>query len=147
FNGRPGGKREGKRYWRRVAYVRQHPFMIHDTVRVNITLDEKEYDPERLQKAINWAGLDEVMKKWPDGVDTLISEHGKNISGGQRQRIALARAFYKNADLYLLDEPCSELDDTSEEQLLHQFRRLAGEGKLVIMITHNKKSLSWCNKT
>jgi ABC-type bacteriocin/lantibiotic exporter with double-glycine peptidase domain len=147
FNDMPGGGKEGQRYWRHIAYVRQHPFIIHDTLRVNITLDEEKHDPDRLQQAIQWSGLDEVMKKWPDGIDTLISENGKNISGGQRQRIAIARAFYKNADLYLLDEPCSELDDASEEQLLHQFRRLAAEGKMVVMITHNKESLAWCNRT
>ena len=73
-------------------------------------------------------------------------ENGKNISGGQQQRIAIARALYKNADLVLLDEPFNELDEESEISLLEHFQDLAQKGKLIILITHNKKSLSYCNK-
>ena len=73
-------------------------------------------------------------------------ENGKNISGGQQQRIAIARALYKNADLILLDEPFNELDEDSERLLLEHFRELAQQGKLIVLITHNKKSLSYCSQ-
>ena len=76
----------------------------------------------------------------------MIMENGKNISGGQQQRIAIARALYKNADLILLDEPFNELDEESETMLLDHFHQLAQQGKLVILITHNKQSLIRCNK-
>ena len=76
----------------------------------------------------------------------MIMESGKNISGGQRQRIAIARALYKPADLIILDEPFNELDEASERRLLCHFRYLTQNGKMVILITHNKQSLAYCNK-
>src|SRR6185312_11738051 len=133
-----------RRYWDRIAYVKQQPFMLHDSVLVNITLQERGYDEERLRNAVAVAGLDELLAKLPGGLHGIIAEHGKNISGGQRQRIAIGRAIYKQADLILLDEPCSELDEASEERLLLQLRSLAGAGKMILMITHNVQSLSFC---
>jgi len=140
---RPGRKA----YWKDIAYVKQQPFILHDTILVNITLQEHGYDEERLRNAVALSGLDELIKKLPGGLNARVTENGKNISGGQRQRIAIARAVYKQADLILLDEPFSELDEASEDRLLRRFGQLAAEGKLVIMITHNKQSLSYCSNT
>jgi ABC-type bacteriocin/lantibiotic exporter with double-glycine peptidase domain len=58
----------------------------------------------------------------------------------------IARALYKKADVFILDEPFSELDEASEERLLGYFRQLTAAGKIVILITHNKKSLSYCDR-
>jgi ABC-type bacteriocin/lantibiotic exporter with double-glycine peptidase domain len=145
INGIVTNQQDRRKYWKKIAYVKQQPFILHDTILVNITLQEHSYDEERLTSAIALSGLDELIKKLPGGLNAKVSENGKNISGGQRQRIALARALYKDADLILLDEPFSELDETSEERLLRRFRQLAADGKAVIMITHNLQSLSYCN--
>jgi len=136
-----------RRYWKHIAYVKQQPFILHDTLLVNITLQEKGYDEERLKSAIVLSGLDELIKKLPDGLNACITENGKNISGGQRQRIAIARALYKQADLILLDESMSELDEDSENLLLQRFAQLAAAGRMVILITHNQQSLSYCSDT
>jgi len=146
FNGKPTDLQQRQAHWARIAYVKQQPFILHDTILVNITLDENSYDEERLQAAITMTGLDAVIERLPGGIHARITENGKNISGGQRQRIALARALYKEADLILLDEPFSELDEASEEILLRRFARLAEAGRMIIMITHNKQSLAWCNQ-
>jgi ABC-type bacteriocin/lantibiotic exporter with double-glycine peptidase domain len=145
INGIVTSQQDRRKYWKKIAYVKQQPFILHDTILVNITLQEHSYDEERLTSAIGLSGLDELIKKLPGGLNAKVSENGKNISGGQRQRIALARALYKDADLILLDEPFSELDEASEERLLRRFRQLAADGKAVIMITHNLQSLSYCN--
>jgi len=147
FNGTVIAPSDLKKYWPRIAYVKQQPFIIHDSLLANITLGEEAPDRERLESAILLSGLDDLIKRLPRGIDSTITESGKNVSGGQRQRIALARALYKDADLIILDEPFSELDEASEERLLDRFRQLAGEGKMIIMITHNKQSLAWCNRT
>jgi ABC-type bacteriocin/lantibiotic exporter with double-glycine peptidase domain len=76
----------------------------------------------------------------------VITEGGKNISGGQQQRIAIARALYKEAELLLIDEPFNELDEVSADLLARHFKQLASSGKMVIMITHDSKCLSYCNK-
>jgi ABC-type bacteriocin/lantibiotic exporter with double-glycine peptidase domain len=135
-----------KKYWPSISYVRQQPFLIHDTILKNITLDESGYDREKLESAVKISGLDELIAKLPGGLEKVITENGKNISGGQQQRIALARALYKDAELILLDEPFNELDEASEIALLEHFRHVANAGKLVIIITHNTKSFTYCDK-
>ncbi len=145
FNGKKMEHQERRDYWKKIAYIKQQPFILHDSLLTNITLDEDVAEEQRLVQILQVSGLDAVVDQLPGGIDTLIAENGKNISGGQRQRIAIARALYKEADVYILDEPFSELDEGSEERLLGYFRQLAIEGKIVILITHNKKSLSWCN--
>jgi len=141
-------KKESLRaYWPSISYVRQQAFFIHDTLLRNITLEEDGYNQSNLEYAIKVAGLAQFIAQAPEGLEKMIMENGKNISGGQQQRIAIARALYKNADLILLDEPFNELDEESEISLLEHFREIAQQGKLIILVTHNKKSLSYCTKT
>jgi ABC-type multidrug transport system fused ATPase/permease subunit len=146
FNEKVSDRGQIRAYWKHIAYVKQQPFIINDTILANVILDDEKHEAERLQHALALSGLDEFVERLPGGIHGRISENGKNISGGQRQRIAIARALYKKADLIILDEPFSELDEVAEERLLSHFRQLAREGICVILITHNKKSLSWCNK-
>jgi ABC-type bacteriocin/lantibiotic exporter with double-glycine peptidase domain len=147
FNEETTDQQDIKSYWPSMAYVRQQNFLIHDTVLKNITLEENEHDEKRMAYALKTSGLDEVLKEFPEGIQKIIAENGKNISGGQQQRIVLARALYKNADLILLDEPFSELDESSEIKLLQHFRDIAASGKIVVIITHNQQSLRYCTKT
>ncbi|HKZ65255.1 MAG TPA: ABC transporter ATP-binding protein [Chitinophagaceae bacterium] len=135
-----------KIYWPSIAYVRQQAFFIHDTLVRNITLEEDGHDKNNLEYAVKVSGLNNFIAQFPEGLHKMITENGKNISGGQQQRITIARALYKNADLILLDEPFNELDEDSEISLLKHFRELAHQGKLIILVTHNKKSLSYCTK-
>jgi ABC-type bacteriocin/lantibiotic exporter with double-glycine peptidase domain len=136
-----------QRYWRHISYVKQQPFLIHDTIRNNVTLNGYPSREQALQEAIRVSGLCDLIATYPEREHKMITESGKNISGGQRQRIAIARALYKSADLIILDEPFNELDEASEHRLLGHFRELAESGKMVILITHNKESLTYCNKT
>jgi ABC-type multidrug transport system fused ATPase/permease subunit len=135
-----------QRYWGDISYVKQQQLMIYDSILNNITLAENSYDAKRLENAINVAGLRELIDKYPERIDKIMSEDGKNISGGQRQRIAIARALYKNAGLIILDEPFKELDRNSENLFLQHFARLSEQGTIIVLITHNKESLSFCNK-
>jgi ABC-type bacteriocin/lantibiotic exporter with double-glycine peptidase domain len=138
--------RECQQYWKGISYVKQQQLMIYDSIINNIVLAENFYDTERLESAINVAGLGELIDKCPEGMNTIISEDGKNISGGQRQRIAIARALYKDSDLIILDEPFNELDRNSEDLLLQHFIKLSKQGKMILLIAHNNESLSFCNK-
>jgi ABC-type transport system involved in cytochrome bd biosynthesis fused ATPase/permease subunit len=132
--------------WPYISYVKQQPFFIHDTVLRNITLEEDKYDTQRLQFALAASGLDKLTKEWAEGLEKIIAENGKNISGGQRQRVAIARALYKDAQLLILDEPFSELDEESECLMLESLKRVTQQGKTVLLVTHNAKALSACTK-
>lgn len=132
--------------WHNISYVQQRAFFLNDTIIRNITLQETGHDTARLMQAIQISGLHELIIKSAEGLDKVIAEDGKNISGGQRQRIALARALYKDADLIILDEPFNELDRKSENCILNHLKELAQSGKMIILITHDKESLSFCNK-
>jgi ABC-type multidrug transport system fused ATPase/permease subunit len=147
INGEATDPATRQRYWRHIAYVKQQPFLIHDSIRNNVTLNGQPFREKELQEAIRLSGLDSLIATFPEKENKVITESGKNISGGQRQRIAIARALYKSADLIILDEPFNELDEESERRLLCHFRYLTQNGKMVILITHNKQSLAYCNKT
>lgn len=146
INNKPVDSEAIKNYWPGIACVRQQGFFIHDTLIRNITLEEDDHDNALLQNALMVSGLDEVMKQFPEGREKMITENGKNISGGQQQRVAIARALYKNAPLILLDEPFNELDEEATQSLLEHFKKMAAGGKTILMITHDKKSLLYCNK-
>jgi ABC-type multidrug transport system fused ATPase/permease subunit len=147
INGKPADPETLRSYWRRIAYVQQHPFLLHDTILKNITLSDEPYDEDRLQKAVDAAGLRQIDPSSGEQLTKMITENGKNISGGQRQRIAFARALYKDADLLILDEPFSELDEAAEKEMLCYCLQLVREGKIVLLITHHKKNLSLCHQT
>ncbi|HEY2721726.1 MAG TPA: ABC transporter ATP-binding protein [Chitinophagaceae bacterium] len=140
------GAKITREYWPSISYVRQQSFFIHDTAIRNITLEEETSNKRQLESSMNVSGVETMMERFPEGIHKMITENGKNISGGQQQRIALARALYKDADLFLLDEPFNELDEASANTLLKHFRELSKNGKIVIMITHDKQSLAYCNK-
>lgn len=147
INGQRTDAVERQRYWPRIAYVKQQPFLIHDTILNNVTLNSHPVRGKDWQEAVRASGLDSLMAGHAEKEQRMIAENGKNISGGQRQRIAIARALYKKADLVILDEPFNELDEESEHRLLAYFQQLAKKGKMVILITHNQQSLNYCTKT
>ena len=131
----------------RISYVKQQHFFLHGSVAENITFEEANYDRKRLNDILAVTGIDQIIHLFPHGLDTVITENGKNLSGGQRQRFMLARALYKDFDLLILDEPFSELDKAAEMKLLKQLRILADIGKIILLITHNTEAFSFCNKT
>jgi len=147
FNGEEICNGTTKQFWPHIAYVKQQTFLIHDTISRNITLEETVSDKQKLEWALQVAGVETIIKYDTKGGDKIITENGKNISGGQQQRIAIARALYqKDTDLYLLDEPFNELDEVSTITFLKLFKELAGKGKIIVLITHDQNSLAYCNK-
>ena len=101
------------------------------------------YDENKFKNVSELSGFKKII----NGEATkVVRENGKNISGGQRQRIAFARALYKDSDLLILDEPFSEVDEAAEIEMITQLRKIAQQGKIVVLITHNKDCLPYCTK-
>jgi len=130
-----------------LSYVDQNVFILNDTIAENIAYGEEkeDIDRDRVMEALKQAQLWDFVEKLDLGIETIVGEEGKLLSGGQRQRIAIARAFYKKADILVLDEASAPLDVETERQLFDFLYSL--KGKLtVIMIAHRLSTLKSCDK-
>lgn len=145
FNGKITAFSDRRQYFGSISYLKQQPFFINDTIVKNITLAD-DLNPSRLADAMTISGVDKLVAQYPDSIHKQITENGRNISGGQGQRIMLARALYHEFDLLILDEPFSELDELSEREVLGKLGKVTKEGKMILLITHNKENLAYCNK-
>jgi len=136
-------------YQKRVGVIFQDYNRYQMTCRENIGMGNLELmdDDLRIMDSIHKADADEVINNLHDGIDTSLGtwfNHGIELSGGQWQKIALARAFLRNADMYILDEPSSALDPLSEYEVFKKSSDLIKD-KIGIFITHrliNVKKIS-----
>ena len=124
------------------------------TVGENVVLDEdeasieKKYKPEVLQ-ALDYSGFTSRLEKLPQGLATELTtefeKDGIDLSGGESQKLAIARAFYKDARIVILDEPSSALDPIAEYQL-NKTMLQAAEGKSVVFISHRLSTTRHANR-
>jgi thiol reductant ABC exporter CydD subunit len=122
--------------WRRhVAWVPQRPHLFARTVAENIRLGRPDASNAHIAAALDAAGLTDVVRRLPRGVDTPLGEGGAGLSAGERQRLALARAFVRNAPLLVLDEPTSSLDNETEADVLDAIRQLIF-GRTALIVAH-----------
>jgi ATP-binding cassette subfamily C exporter for protease/lipase len=105
-----------------------------------------ELDSRKIIEAGRYAGIHEMVLRFPKGYDTLLGPGGLGLSGGQKQRIGLARAVYGTPAMIVLDEPNSNLDEAGEVALVHALRSLKNAGSTVIMITHRPSVLGMVDK-
>ena len=97
----------------------------------------EEFPEEQLKKAIQLAGLTEFVDSLDQGLDTVISENGKNVSGGQIQRIGIARLIIRNYDVIIADEITANLDENTTEAIMNNLLSLQC---MLIVITHDTRS-------
>ena len=133
--------------WRsNISYIPQSIYLIDDTLKNNVAFFENsEIDSIKYKKALKDAQLSSFVNNLKNKDLEIVGERGAKISGGQMQRIALARALYKEADLFILDEATNALDEANEEKILEIISKLKKD-KLIIIISHNKKTLKICDK-
>ncbi|MFH5833504.1 ABC transporter ATP-binding protein [Halalkalibaculum sp. DA3122] len=130
-----------------IGYIPQSIYLADDTLRRNIAfgLPEHEIDDEKIARAIKSAQLGRLLKNLPDGLDTIIGEHGARLSGGQRQRVGIARALYHNPEVLVMDEATSALDNITEQQVTKAIESLIGE-RTIIMIAHRLTTVMNCDR-
>ncbi|KAF2896736.1 hypothetical protein ILUMI_09443 [Ignelater luminosus] len=129
----------------KISYASQEPWLFAETISQNIlfgqSLDRKRYD-----KVIEVCALVPDIALLPYGDKTIIGERGVTLSGGQRARINLARAIYRNADIYLLDDPLSAVDTHVGKQIFKDCILEFLKNKCVILVTHQLQYLKDFNK-
>ncbi|MEU5533002.1 thiol reductant ABC exporter subunit CydD [Streptomyces sp. NPDC020362] len=123
-----------------VGLCAQDAHLFDSTVRENLLLARKDATEADLRDALARARLLDWVDGLPDGLDTLIGEHGARLSGGQRQRLALARALLADFPVLVLDEPAEHLDLPTADALTADLLA-ATEGRTTLLITHRLAGL------
>ncbi len=123
----------------RVGLVSQDVFLFNLSVRENIAFNCQITDEELMQVCVK-ADCWDFVSSMPNGLDTKITEGGRNLSGGQRQRLSIARALAHKPDIYIFDEPTSALDGASAKKIWELAFELA-QSSCVLFITHNLTSV------
>ncbi|MFD3544990.1 thiol reductant ABC exporter subunit CydD [Streptomyces sp. NPDC058655] len=124
----------------RVGLCAQDAHIFDSSVRENLRLARTGANEAELRDALAAARLLEWADGLPDGLDTLVGEHGERISGGQRQRLALARALLADFPVLVLDEPAEHLDPATADALTDDLLA-ATEGRTTVLITHRLAGL------
>jgi ATP-binding cassette, subfamily C, bacterial len=130
----------------KIGYVPQDVELFDGTVSQNIARMHSEFSPEAVVQAAKFAGAHGLIAQLPDGYNTDIGIGGSKLSGGQRQRIALARAFYGDPKLIILDEPNANLDTAGEDALSSSLKNARERGLSIIFISHRSSILSIADK-
>ncbi len=118
-----------------IAVVLQETELFNLSLLDNIT-GLKSVDSDLIELALEISQLKDVLKKLPDGLDTLVGEKGYKLSGGERQRLGIARAICKNAPILLLDEATSALDSKTEKKIMDKLMAKFSNEKTLIIIAH-----------
>jgi ATP-binding cassette subfamily B protein len=137
-------------YRKKLTVIFQHFSRYNASVTENIQYADvfQQLVPDHIKKASKSARASEFIERLPLKYQTQLGRsfrHGEELSGGQWQKIALSRAFYKNADIIVLDEPTSFIDPLAEEEIFNNLRSLT-EDKILILITHRIYNLKIADK-
>lgn len=124
-----------------MAWVNQDPHLFSTKVWENIASGHPKATRADAVRAVHDLGLEHLLDRLPQGIDTLVTEGGSHLSGGQRQTIALARAVLRDAPILLLDEPGSGLDPESQQTIMEALLRVV-QGRTTLIITHQTVPLS-----
>lgn len=128
-----------------VAYVFQDSKLLKTSIFENVRMGRPSATREEVLAALHNAQCDDILNKFPHGVDTVIGSKGVYLSGGEQQRIAIARVMLKNAPVLVLDEATAFADPENEAAVQRAFERLA-EGRTVIMIAHRLTTVQNADK-
>lgn len=128
-----------------IGYLPQHVKLFSGTLRDNLILGMIGIKDETIIEASKLSGLINLINSSPQGLDTLVPEGGDSVSSGQRQLIGLTRLIILNPDIWLLDEPTANIDETTERMFLN-FLNSYLINKTLVIISHKQSSFSIVNR-
>ena len=122
-----------------VSYVSQEAPIFDGTLRENLVFDKKISD-KKIIEVLKLVCLDKFYEKLEDGLDTELGEKGIRMSGGERQRVAIARLFFDDSKIIILDEATSAMDNITEKMVMKNIiKRL--DNKTLIIIAHRLETI------
>lgn len=128
-----------------LSVVPQNCILFSGTIRDNILYGTHNVPEEKLKKVIEQANITEFINELPNGLDTVIAEHGGNLSGGQKQRISIARALIRDPKIIILDEATSALDNISEYHVQKAMNELI-KGRTTFIVAHRLSTIRNADK-
>ncbi|MCQ9198949.1 MAG: ABC transporter ATP-binding protein/permease [Prochlorococcus marinus XMU1429] len=130
-----------------IAIVPQDFFLLNDTLISNIAVNvpKEKIDLNHISSCIETAELSSFVDGQVNGLNTLITENGKNLSGGQKQRIGIARALYRKCKFLILDEATSALDSKTENKIINKIKEFDDQITIFI-VAHRESTLAICNR-
>lgn len=128
-----------------IGYVPQDNFLFSDKIRNNIAFSNQTLDYDQVIGAAKFADVDDNIKAFKEGYDTISGERGVTLSGGQKQRVSIARAFIKNAPIMIMDDSVSAVDVKTEETILHNIKEYRRD-KTTIVIASRVSTVAHLDK-
>jgi ATP-binding cassette subfamily B protein len=134
-----------REHWEGLGWVPQEAFLFSLSLRENLALGHPQATEAELEEVARVACLDELLRRLPMGLDTVVGERGVILSGGERQRTALARALLRRPRLLLLDDALSAVDAETESRILENLRAFLG-GTTLVLATHRVFVAELCER-
>jgi len=130
-------------FWgKEISYISQSTDLFNDSIKFNITFGEaaEKIDIEKMNFSIKASNLKKFIENLPEGINTVVGEKGSQISSGQKQRINIARAFYNESKVLIMDESTNSLDAENEQLIFNDITKIKKD-LIVLIISHNKELL------
>lgn len=117
----------------KIGFVPQTAVLFSGTIKDNLLFGNKEATDEELHEALRVAQAENFVSKLPEGVDTFVSQGGKNYSGGQKQRLSIARCLVKKPEIYVFDDSFSALDFKTDASLRAQLKTYTKDASVIVV--------------
>lgn len=130
---------------RNISMVLQEPFLFSKTIINNLNITEGAKDPEQIYEATKIADIDDSIKEFVDGYDTVLGEKGVTLSGGQKQRIAIARAIVNKTPILIMDDSLSAVDTETDIRIRNELKKRL-KNTTCIIITHRVATAKTADK-
>ncbi len=130
---------------KRIGYIEQDIYLFPRSIKENISFGKPDASDEEIKKAASLAQVDDFVKDFPNGYETIVGERGTRLSGGECQRIAIARALLTDPDIIILDDSVSAIDSETEEKIGKAIENVLKK-RTTIIITHRLNTIRSADK-